>query len=197
MDLSRQIKELRQRDGLSQERLAERIYVTRQTISNWETGRSYPDAQSLLLLSVLFDISLDDLVKGDIEMMRDELETHKADARKLNIWAWVMGVCMIAGALSMFVTLKVFGPLGIVPSFALITVALVASFVLERIKKKHDLKTYTEIVAFIDGRPINREELVREKKYQRHANALKIIAGGAIGLALATLGSFIATLIAG
>ena len=53
MDISNQIKKRRTDMGLSQEELAERIYVSRQTISNWETDKTYPDIQSLLLLSIL------------------------------------------------------------------------------------------------------------------------------------------------
>ena len=48
--------------NLSQEELAEKIYVTRQTISNWENDKSYPDIHSLLLLSSTFHISLAELL---------------------------------------------------------------------------------------------------------------------------------------
>ncbi|MEG0386668.1 MAG: helix-turn-helix transcriptional regulator, partial [Solibacillus sp.] len=74
MNLSNQIKKYRTREQFSQEELAEKLYVSRQTISNWENERSYPDIHNLLLMSVLFNVSLDDLVKGDIEIMRNELQ---------------------------------------------------------------------------------------------------------------------------
>ncbi|WP_407946511.1 helix-turn-helix transcriptional regulator [Planococcus antarcticus] len=64
MNLSKQIKKYRTREQLSQEELAEKLYISRQTISNWENERSYPDIHNLLLMSVLFAVSLDDLVKG-------------------------------------------------------------------------------------------------------------------------------------
>ncbi|WP_445610457.1 helix-turn-helix transcriptional regulator [Enterococcus mundtii] len=57
MDLSHQIKKYRKQLALSQEELAEKLFVSRQTISNWENERSYPDIHNLLLLSVLFDVS--------------------------------------------------------------------------------------------------------------------------------------------
>lgn len=50
-----------------QEDLAEKVFVTRQTISNWENAKNYPDINSLVLLSQLFGVSLDILVKGDLE----------------------------------------------------------------------------------------------------------------------------------
>lgn len=60
MDLSHQIKKYRKQLAFFQEELAEKLYVSRQTISNWENERSYPDIHNLLLLSVLFDVSLDE-----------------------------------------------------------------------------------------------------------------------------------------
>lgn len=56
MELNKQIKKYRTMMNLSQEELAEKVYVTRQTISNWETGKSYPDIHSLLLLLSLIHI---------------------------------------------------------------------------------------------------------------------------------------------
>ena len=73
MELATHIKEHRARLGMSQEELAEAIFVSRQTISNWETDRTYPDVQSLLLLSNLFDVSVDSLIKGDVEEMKQVL----------------------------------------------------------------------------------------------------------------------------
>ena len=57
MELGNQIKSHRAALSLSQEELAEKVYVTRQTVSNWETGKSYPDIHSLLLLLSLIHIS--------------------------------------------------------------------------------------------------------------------------------------------
>ena len=73
MELGKQIKNCRQEANLSQEELAERVYVSRQTISNWENDKSYPDVHSLVLLSEIFQISLDKLIKGDMERMREEI----------------------------------------------------------------------------------------------------------------------------
>lgn len=77
MEFGKQIKKLRQEAQLSQEELAERIYVSRQTISNWENDKSYPDVNSLVLLSETFQISLDKLIKGDIEVMKDVIQKKK------------------------------------------------------------------------------------------------------------------------
>ena len=84
MELGGQIKRHRTRLGLSQEELADRIFVTRQSVSNWENGRTYPDLQSLLRLSDLFGLSLDELIKGDIETMKEEI--NRLEIQKMNRW---------------------------------------------------------------------------------------------------------------
>ncbi|MBO4877210.1 MAG: helix-turn-helix domain-containing protein [Ruminococcus sp.] len=56
------ILELRTKHGLSQEALAEKIYVTRQAVSRWETGETVPNTETLKLLSALFDVSINTLL---------------------------------------------------------------------------------------------------------------------------------------
>lgn len=82
MDISNQIKTRREAMGLSQEQLAEKLYVSRQTISNWERDKTYPDVQSLLMLSILFDTSIDTLVKGDVTVMEEAVERDRKLAGK-------------------------------------------------------------------------------------------------------------------
>lgn len=64
MEFSNRLYELRKQKGLSQEELANRLNVTRQTISKWEVGDSTPDMEKLMALSDLFGVSLDELVMG-------------------------------------------------------------------------------------------------------------------------------------
>ncbi len=68
MDISERLKEARQNTGLTQEQVAEKIMVSRVTVSHWENGKSLPDIVSLISLSDLYSISLDELVKGDSKM---------------------------------------------------------------------------------------------------------------------------------
>jgi len=70
MQVGKQIQHYRKEKNLSQDDLAEIIFVSRQSISNWERGATYPDIQNLLLLSKVFEVSLDKLVKGDLETMK-------------------------------------------------------------------------------------------------------------------------------
>ena len=79
MELGKQIKMHRQEAELSQEELANRVYVSRQTILNWENDKSYPDVNSLVLLSEIFQISLDKLIKGDIGVMKEVIQKEEIE----------------------------------------------------------------------------------------------------------------------
>ena len=69
MEIGKKLKDARMKSGFTQETVAEKINVYRQTISNWENEKSYPDIISVIELSSLYSISLDDLLKGDDAMM--------------------------------------------------------------------------------------------------------------------------------
>lgn len=64
MDFNNRLYQLRKQKGLSQEELANRLNVSRQTVSKWEVGDSTPDMEKLVAISDLFDVSLDKLVMG-------------------------------------------------------------------------------------------------------------------------------------
>ena len=68
MEIGKKLKNARIEAGLTQEKAAEKIDVSRQTISNWENEKSYPDIISVIALSDLYSVSLDDLLKGDQKM---------------------------------------------------------------------------------------------------------------------------------
>lgn len=69
MEIGKKLKAARQNSGLTQEQAAERLFVSRQTISNWENEKTYPDIVSVVKLSDLYSISLDELLKGDAKML--------------------------------------------------------------------------------------------------------------------------------
>ena len=82
MEIGKQIKKYRTEMKFSQEELSEKIFVSRQTISNWENNKNYPDVKSLLLLSSLFNVSLDILIKGDLEEMKEQIKKEDIDKFK-------------------------------------------------------------------------------------------------------------------
>ena len=80
MNLKEKLIKLRKDNNLTQDELAEKLYISRQTVSNWENGRTYPDIETLILISNKFNISLDDLLKTDKKVVRDidkKIKSHK------------------------------------------------------------------------------------------------------------------------
>lgn len=73
MKIGKKLKNARIEAGLTQEKAAEKIDVSRQAISNWENEKSYPDIISVIALSDLYSVSLDELLKGD-QKMAEHLE---------------------------------------------------------------------------------------------------------------------------
>ena len=93
MALGQRVQMLRTAAGWSQEQLAEQLAVTRQTVSKWERDLSTPDADALLLLSDLFEISLDELVRGA------KPEPNRSQTAAFWIWSsWLRGTAGINGA---------------------------------------------------------------------------------------------------
>lgn len=70
MDIGRKIYEIRKREGMSQSEFADKFNVTRQTVSHWENGRNYPDMGTLMRISEEYDVSFDELIKQDHDLMR-------------------------------------------------------------------------------------------------------------------------------
>jgi transcriptional regulator with XRE-family HTH domain len=83
MELAKIIKKHRELNHWSQEELAEKLHVSRQSISKWESGTNYPSLDILVAMSDLFDITLDHLVKGDNEFKQKILDgkLNKHDKR--------------------------------------------------------------------------------------------------------------------
>lgn len=81
MEFNNRMYELRKQKGLSQEELASRLNVSRQTVSKWENGESSPDMEKLVAISDLFELSLDELVLGK-EQIVSEKESGKTEVLK-------------------------------------------------------------------------------------------------------------------
>lgn len=82
MEISKCIKDARQNNNISQESLAEQLGVSRQTISSWENGKSYPDIVSIIKMSDIFNISLDKMLKEDkklVNNMQEKMDTVKSN----------------------------------------------------------------------------------------------------------------------
>ncbi len=153
MELNKQIKKHRAIMNLSQEEFAEKIYVTRQTVSNWENEKSYPDIHSLLLMSSLFGVSLDQLIKGDLEIMKNEIK--KEDIQAFSNYGKIFTLLFIASIVSA-VPLAYFGGwYGFAAWWVLFAVTLIYSFKVEKLKKQNNIQTYKEIIAFSNGEQLD------------------------------------------
>jgi len=85
MSISEILKQARADAELSQEDVAEKVGVSRQTVSSWETGKSYPDIASVIALSDTYGVSLDSLMKGDtkmIEHLEESTNVTKSNKQK-------------------------------------------------------------------------------------------------------------------
>lgn len=107
MEIGQKLKDARIHSGLTQEVVAEKINVSRQTISNWENEKSYPDIISVIELSNLYCISLDDLLKGDSKMIEHlEESTNVVKSNKKLIGAISLNIVVVI----LLITLNMFLP---------------------------------------------------------------------------------------
>lgn len=175
MNISEQIKLNRKRMNASQEELAERIYVSRQTISSWENGKSYPDLKSLLLLSEIFSVSLDELIKGDVEEMKEKLVSEKM---KWGSFAMILFFVLMVSMMPFVVRVS---PYFMVPLVIFALLMIVSSILVEREKKFHQVETYEEIVEFMEGRRAPSMDPEDRKKKLRRETVYKVLLGLLIG----------------
>ncbi|HFI0362906.1 TPA: DUF3955 domain-containing protein [Streptococcus suis] len=84
MNFGHQIKDLRKKEGLTQEQFALKLNVTRQAVSNWENDKNLPDLELLILMSSVFSISLDQLILGGTAMnnMTEKLVKDGREGRR-------------------------------------------------------------------------------------------------------------------
>lgn len=182
MELGKQIKKYRADMNLSQEELAEKIYVTRQTVSNWENDKSYPDVHSLLLLSMLFNVSLDQLIKGDIEIMKEEI--NKDELQKFNHDGAVFTFLLLFFVVSFAPLFLLFKYCGLVASVFIYITAMYYALKLEKFKKKYDIQTYKEILAFTEGKKLDELTKARESGKRPYQKILLFLASAVIMFAV-------------
>ena len=156
IDIGSKIKTLRLSKSMTQEQLAKALHVSAQAVSKWENGKSYPDIHSLLLLSALFDVSLDQLIKGDLETMKQEV--NAADVKAMNRNAIIYAVLLAATIILSVPLIKWFGLYGLIPELLLWGSAMYFAHRLERIKKANNVQSYKEILAFSEGKRLDEIE---------------------------------------
>lgn len=144
MNLGKKIAELRKKNNLSQEELAEKVGVARQTISKWEIGDTTPDINQVKIISKIFNISIDELVDNDINNVIVEKVSNTEKLAGITIKI-----------------LKVFGIMLIV--FITLIFLFVIIFMVDMPRNDYDIVGWTKVSCNLDN-----EEYVYEAEYNKN-----------------------------
>ena len=125
MEFNEKLQELRKQRGLTQEELAQSLYVSRTAISKWESGRGYPNIESLKTIAKFFAITIDELLSGD-ELLTIAEEDNRQKGKYLRDLVFGLLDCSVA----MFFFLPFFGEKtgGVIREVSLLALAGVSSW---------------------------------------------------------------------
>lgn len=183
MELGKQIRKYRTERAWSQDILSEKIYVSRQTISNWENDKSYPDVKSLVLLSEVFEITLDQLIKGDVKAMKEQIDG--ADQKRFERLSTLFAVLLLAAVLTPVPLVHFLSYAGLAVWLVLWGAGMYVGILVEKEKKKWNIQTYREILSFVEGKSLDEIEKAREEGKRPYQKLLLAVAAGAITFAAA------------
>ena len=187
MDIGNQIRERRQRLGLSQEELAQRLYVSRVTVSHWETSKTLPDVQSMLLLANLFGTTIDDLVRGDVDEMREMVEKNE---RRTKTFAVALAAVEVVVVTALAVT-AVAGRDYLEPVLRLLLAVLVLAFSVAMLAARRgeggdEARSAAELLGAAAGDPVEAARASGAVLGMRLV--LQVLAGLAVGIGVLVAG---------
>lgn len=180
MDIGNRIKKCRNACNLSQEELADKVFVSRQTISNWENNKYYPDIKSISLLCNIFNVSLDDFISSDIEGMKKVIA--EGEKKVFNVLAWIFTFELFVMIVSAYPLLKLTGLIGVCIWILFAIITFSTSLVIERLKKHYDIQTYKEILAFYENKPLSHDDKNKELGKRYYQKFLLALASGIIAI---------------
>ena len=178
MNVGARIKKYREKLNISQDELALKVFVSRQTISNWETNKSYPDIKSLTMLSNIFHVTLDDFIKGDVEKMKKIVSKEKIE--KFNIMSYIFLAEMLILMFSAYPLFSIDGYIGVIIWALFFVITLITATIIEKFKKNNDIETYKEIIAFMENKSLSYEEVQQEIGKRNYQKILLAILTGLI-----------------
>ena len=144
MDLSEILREKRKGKGLTQKEVAQKLFVSRQAVSNWETGKNFPDFPTLILLTDLYQSSLDKLVKQSIaELDKDN------DVIIWKRYGYIALVLSVIMALSVIITVYTNNRLFVMIAMLSWLILMFFCWKLENIKKRQNIRTYHDAKKFL------------------------------------------------
>lgn len=189
MDIGKKIKKYREQSNISQDELALKVFVSRQTISNWETNKSYPDIKSLAMLSNIFKVSLDDFIKEDIKEMKRKVDSSQI--KKFNVLNLVFFFEMLIMIISAYPLFKIDGYIGVIIWFVIFIITLITSVIAERFKKSNNVQTYKEIISFLENKNLTYEEEQQELGKRVYQKIVFAIGAAVIALIICLITIFI------
>lgn len=173
MNIGIRISKLRASYNWNQDDLANKIHVSRQTISNWENNKSYPDIQSLVLLSDIFQLSLDELIKGDLIFMKRKILQNR-------LQRIILGIFLIT--LATYFCLFIFKYSDIYASLligALSASGLILIYIFIKVTSSAKLNNFKQTVQYLKG-----QDLKTVKRSSRKNLLLQYLIGGILGLSV-------------
>lgn len=140
---------------------------------------------SLILLSEVFQTSLDDLIKGDVEVMREQVRSEDIRAfKRLSTLYSVLFLALMVSPIPLAYYLRM---TGIVIWAVLAAATLFVAFTVEKKKKQFDIQTYREIIAFSEGKRLDEIEKNRENGKRPYQKILLAMGSGIITLIIAVI----------
>lgn len=185
MNIGNQIREYRNQYSYSQEDLADKIYVTRQTISNWENDKTYPDVNSLVLLSLAFNTSIDNLIKGDLQHMKQITDTHQQ--KQFNQLSTLFSILFFLSIISIFPLFYFLKKSGYIIWLLIAIITTIVGFILDKQKKDLNIHTYQEILAFSEGKKLDEITKTKEEGKRPYQHLLAVIFTLLLGLIISLI----------
>ena len=176
MNFGKQLILIRKQHGFSQEKLAQKLYVSRQTISSWENNKTYPDLKSLLILSEIVDTSVDNLVKGDIDQLRYQRMRRKV------YWLYITNVLCLLLIYLAFISLH-WLPLSI-SLVAMVTFTILGienTLYLIKFSNSTNLHNIRQILNYLNGKSTQKNKLTKQNLW------IQYIFGGFLGILISLL----------
>lgn len=189
MELGKQVATRRKLLGLTQEQVADRIFVSRQSISNWETNKTYPDIQSLLLLSQLFHMSLEELIQEDLAEMKNEV--NKVEIGHYQKDSLIFSVLLIGLPIIAYPLFHFWDWYGVGIFAFLWGIAMIYANRVEKFKKANNIRTFKELIAFDQGIPLSQLERAEEKAKFPYQKPLIVFGFALFSVTMVVLTAFV------
>ena len=174
------ILQQRKKHHYSQEEMAEKLYISRQTLSNWENGKTWPDVENLMALSKLFNVSLDTIAAKEQQEMKPKID--RLVQIHLNYQSGIMVFCMVFACLLTAAGIIRKDKFYYFFAAVIYTCGMIMAYKIEKIKKEYDLITYRQIEEFMETGRIPDSKIQQKKS----SNFLKALCGA--GAALLIMG---------